>query len=492
VAARFNDAAAFLVAWGVLCLPHLQAGLGDPERAWRSVVLVEAGRYSENICNQGSGVVVATGKIVTNFHVVEGKPSIRIFPRGKQSMRGEAAYVLRVDPRRDLALLGTAANLPAISPAPESSVAVDKFVHAIGYPGGSRCLSSGRISGIANRGNCLMVQTSAEINPGNSGGALVDEDGLLVGINTQIVHYADKTLPVNEAVHVREVQAFAIGTSAYRPLSEDTGRGESETASLPRPSFPGAYPGLPGSGDAAWRSPGTLPRIPATGGSDQPPPAEKEKADAGPLMGAVFQECHTPFATLNHLGAKLVKLDPGGAAEHAGLRLGDIIMVMDDIPVGPVRSFALAVRAKKPGGRVELQLLREGLYKEVVVILGNQWRGTAELPRKTHPRDLNVDDCPPQHDRGRLGLMVGPCPAYLRLPAEAGSLRVLSVTPGLSADRAGIREGDVILGLNGKAPGNSYLFVLQLYALRAGECATLTITRKGKTENIRVTVGWGS
>lgn len=481
--ARFSGAVAFLVGWGALGLPILQAGLGDPERAWPSVVQVVAGNYGETMCNQGSGVVVAPGKIVTNFHVVEGKTDIRILPRGKQSQKEERAMILRLDSRRDLALLMTLADLPVIPAASDESVQIDSFVHAIGYPGGSRRMTSGRIRGITTRGNCLHVQTSAEINPGNSGGALVNDSGHLVGINTRTVHYSGETLPENEAIHVREVMAFAnYGLGGNRNLY-----GSYRPSSLPRstPSWspnPGSL--FPPANNYPWESPDPLPAPPS------PPP--RERANSGPLMGAVFEACDTIFPTLDHRGAKVVSIDPGGAADHAGLKLGDVVMMMDDIPIGPVSTFASTIRSQKPGSRVALQLLRDDLYKEVVVVLGNRWSGVAELPPENRPQELAVDDCPPQFDRGRLGLVVGPCPRYIDLPAGSQGLKIFSVVPGKTADRARLRRGDVILGLNGAPPGNSYSFILRLYGIRPGNQAVLKVLRGTKTEEIPVTVGWGS
>lgn len=492
MAARFKRSIAVLAMLGLLTQPCLQAGLGDPERAWPSVVQVLAGKYGETLCSQGSGVVVAPRKIVTNYHVIEGKTDIRILPRGKQSQREERAMVLRVDPKRDLALLMTMDDLPVIAAAPEQSVQIDDFVHAIGYPGGSRRITSGRIRGITTRGGCLHIQTSAEINPGNSGGALVDDNGCLVGINTRTVHYSGETLAENEAVHVREVMAFAnYGLGAYPSLPDRRIHGSYQPSSLPR-TIPPWMPSTPGNFPSPNRYPWENPIFPPNLQPAEPPPPPRERADTGPLMGAVFEACDTIFATLDHRGAKLVEMDPGGAAECAGMKLGDVVMMMDDIPVGPVRTFTSTVRSQKAGSRVALQMLRDGLYKEVFVTLGTRWKGPEAIPTESHPLELAPDDCPPQFDKGRLGLVVGPCPRYIDIPEGSQGLKILSVVPGLTAHQARLRPGDVILGLNGEAPGNAYEFILRLYGIRPGKQAFLKVLRGKATEQIPVTVGWGS
>jgi S1-C subfamily serine protease len=472
--------------------PTLQASLGDPERAWPSVVQILAEQYGETTCNQGSGVVIAPNKIVTNYHVVEGKTDIRIFPRGKQSKHEVKAIVARVDAKRDLALLTTMVDLPVIATAPDQSVQIDGFVHAIGYPGGSRRITSGRICGITTRGGCLHVQTSAEINPGNSGGALVDNSGRLVGINTQTLRYTGETVVESEAVHVREVMAFANhGLEPYPPFPDRRIYGSNRSNTQPR----GTLPWIPdnsgtfGSDDVRpWDNPGVSSGYPPS----EIPPSPKESADAGPLMGAVLEACDTIFPTLDHRGAKLIAMDPGGAAEHAGLKLGDVVMMMDDVPVGPVRTFASTIRSLKPGNHVALQLLRDGLYKEVVVTLGNRWRGPAELPYSSHASSLPPEDCPPQSDLGRVGLVVGPCPRYINIPPGDQGLKIYSVVPGQNAHRARLMEGDVILALNGTPPGNAYQFILRLYGIRPGQQAKIKILRGSSTEEVPVTVGVGS
>jgi serine protease Do len=209
------------------------------------------------------------------------------------------------------------------------------------------------------------------------------------------------------------------------------------------------------------------------------------------MMGAVFEACDTPFPTLDHRGAKLASMESGGAADHAGMKIGDVVMMMDDIPIGPVQTFASTIKGQKPGGRVALQILRDGLYKEISVVLGDRWVGPCALPTAQHPQDLTPEQCPPQSDRGRLGMVVGPCPAFTDLPAGRHGLKIFSVRPGGAANYAQLEPGDVILGLNGKPPGSAYDFVYRIHGLRLGTKANLQIYRQGKTWDVPVTIQRG-
>ncbi|HEY6759248.1 MAG TPA: trypsin-like peptidase domain-containing protein [Baekduia sp.] len=142
----------------------------------------------------GSGFVVSSdGKIVTNEHVVDGAQSVSV----KLGVNGKAqsAKVLAADASKDLALIQIdATNLKPLSFGDSSAVQVGDNVFAIGNPYGlDHTLTSGIISALgrdiqAPDGTPIKgaLQTDAALNPGNSGGALIDSQGKVVGVNSQI------------------------------------------------------------------------------------------------------------------------------------------------------------------------------------------------------------------------------------------------------------------------------------------------------------------
>ncbi len=141
----------------------------------------------------GSGVIVrANGLIVTNNHVVRGATEINVVLADRREF---AAVVLATDERYDLALLkldGEPGNMPFLELRDSDTLEVGDLVLAIGNPFGlNQTVTSGIISAVARSGgsvteNGFFLQTDAAINPGNSGGALVSMDGRLIGINTAI------------------------------------------------------------------------------------------------------------------------------------------------------------------------------------------------------------------------------------------------------------------------------------------------------------------
>ncbi|GFE48684.1 serine protease [Roseobacter cerasinus] len=142
----------------------------------------------------GSGVILsADGIIVSNYHVVGMATDIRVVLADRREF---TARVLLGDAESDLAILQLegAEGLPFLPFRASDTVEVGELVLAIGNPFGvGQTVSSGIVSGLARSGAAngsgrgYFVQTDAPINPGNSGGALIDVRGQLIGINTSIL-----------------------------------------------------------------------------------------------------------------------------------------------------------------------------------------------------------------------------------------------------------------------------------------------------------------
>jgi putative serine protease PepD len=142
----------------------------------------------------GSGFVVSKdGLIVTNDHVVDGASQVQV--KIGTSNQAQVATVVGADPSRDLALLKVdAGNLPTLSLGDSSSVGVGDPTYAIGNPFGlDHTLTTGIVSALqrnlqAPDGATISgaIQTDAALNPGNSGGPLLDANGKVIGVNSQI------------------------------------------------------------------------------------------------------------------------------------------------------------------------------------------------------------------------------------------------------------------------------------------------------------------
>ena len=152
----------------------------------------EEGERMEEFESQslGSGFIVdADGYVVTNYHVVKDAEEIIVRLSDRREL---AAEVVGGDARSDVALLKVKAdNLPVVKVGKSENLKVGEWVMAIGSPFGfDHSVSVGVVSAIGrnlpSENYVPFIQTDVAINPGNSGGPLFNLDGEVVGINSQI------------------------------------------------------------------------------------------------------------------------------------------------------------------------------------------------------------------------------------------------------------------------------------------------------------------
>lgn len=163
----------------------------------------------------GSGVILGSdGLMVTNYHVVGMATEIRVVLADRTEYDAD---VLLADQDSDLAILQLvgAKNLPFVALRDSATVEVGELVLAIGNPFGvGQTVSSGIVSGLARSGGAggaghgYFIQTDAPINPGNSGGALVDMAGRVIGINTRIVSRSGGSNGIGFAIPAGLVHSF--------------------------------------------------------------------------------------------------------------------------------------------------------------------------------------------------------------------------------------------------------------------------------------------
>jgi serine protease DegS len=247
----------------------------------------------------GSGVVVrADGHILTNNHVIAGADEILVaFSNGQAT----TASVIGSDPETDLAVIKVEANgLHPIALGNSEAVEVGDVALAIGNPFGiGQTVSSGIISAKGRTGISLspyddFIQTDAAINPGNSGCALIDAAGNLIGINTMIFSRSGGS----------EGIGFAIPSQlAMSVLGEIV-----ETGRVTR----------------GW-------------------------------LGIELSS--TPTAGMA-VGLEVTRVLQRGPADQAGLRVGDLIVAIDEQPAVSSAVVSRLIAHAAPGASIELDILR--------------------------------------------------------------------------------------------------------------------------------------
>jgi Do/DeqQ family serine protease len=256
----------------------------------------------------GSGVIVGEdGVIVTNNHVIEGADTIRVVLYDRREFD---AKLVATDEKTDLAILRIKTNgkpLPVIGLSDSDDLEVGDLVLAIGNPFGvGQTVTSGIVSALSRSGVGLsrlgsFIQTDAAINPGNSGGALVGLDGRLVGINTAIFSKSGGSQGIG----------FAVPSNMVRAVI----RGVSEAGKFVRPW-------LGASGQ-------TVNQSIATSLGLEPP--------AGILINSI------------HIH---------GAAKMAGLRIGDVILAVNQHTTPDDNALAYRIATLPVGGQVVLKIWR--------------------------------------------------------------------------------------------------------------------------------------
>jgi S1-C subfamily serine protease len=288
----------------------------------------------------GSGFVVdKDGTILTNAHVVDGADEVRVsFEEGGESIPAE---VKGVDADTDLAVLtidpGRIENPTVLPLGASSELEVGDPVVAIGNPFGlQRTVTTGIVSALqrqidAPSGFSIsdVIQTDASINPGNSGGPLLDAQGRVIGINSQIA-----TGGGEGSVGI----GFAVPIDTAKELLPRLRRGE-----------------------------------------------EIKRAYLGVRMATVTGDMANELDLPRDSGALVETVEDGGPAEDAGLRPtlrddlsgeitepGDLIVSVDGDPVTSADDVVDAVAAKQPGDTLELELSRDGDKRTVRIELGER------------------------------------------------------------------------------------------------------------------------
>jgi S1-C subfamily serine protease len=288
----------------------------------------------------GSGFVIdKAGHVVTNYHVIEGASKVEVSFSGNDEM---PATVIGRDPSTDIAVLRIKrAQGRALTPLELGNsdvVRVGDAVVAIGNPFGlERTVTAGIVSALqreitAPNGFAIerVIQTDAAINHGNSGGPLLNADGRVIGVNSQIESDSGGNVGIGFAVPINTVkdvvsQLLESGKVDHAYIGVEMATITSELASNVR---------LP--------------------------------VDQGVLIQRVRTDSPAARAGLRG-GTTQVVVD--GESYLVG---GDVITKADGQPIESAEQLRSVVTSKQPGDEITLEVHRQNETKEVTVKLGRQ------------------------------------------------------------------------------------------------------------------------
>jgi serine protease Do len=384
----------------------------------------------------GSGVIVdPEGYILTNAHVLKGAQRVQVVlpsplvgasPNlSTLSARGSTmnARIVGQSRETDLAVLKIEAKgLPALPIGKYSNLRQGEMVLAFGSPGGlQNSVTMGVVSAVGRQPDpdspMVYIQTDAPINPGNSGGALVDVDGELVGINTFILTRSGG----NEGL------GFAIPSGIVAV----------------------AYPQL--------RKFGHL-----------------HRGEIGISVQTITPGLAAALGLGKEQGVIISDVLPGSSAETAGLKIQDIILSVDDKPVGSVPIFGMYFYMLQAGDRVKIVVLRGAEQ------LGMQ----VPVTQRQHNVDRVADLIDPQKNLvsklGILGIEIDKKISQM-LPGlrEVSGVIVAARVAGFGGEENSLAVGDVIHALNGMTVISLDFLRSTLDSIKPDSPVVLQIEREG-------------
>lgn len=283
----------------------------------------------KSLKTMGAGCIIdSTGIIVTNKHVVGSNYVVNV------SMADGSSYnanLIDID-NDDLALLKINANrqFPYIKLGDSSKIEVGQKVLAIGNPFGlERTLTTGIISRLDY--NLNRIQTDAAINPGNSGGPLLNAIGELIGINQAILNPSGKSnAGIGFAIPSNTVKRLLAMIKNARILSE-----KAEPSS----------------------------NIPT------------KNLNNSSYNGIVYQTkvfLGVAGKTIGNGTVVITGVAPGSPAAQAGLQFQDVILSVDSTQIKAFDDIGFALKDKKPGDRVNVLYMRNGIVNSSSIILVNR------------------------------------------------------------------------------------------------------------------------
>ncbi len=204
-----------------------------------SIALVVATDRSSRTQSQGSGVVIGTGTVVTNCHVVARTGSAITARVGTDTYE---ATVMVADEELDLCSLSVLGlSAPAVEIGSVGSLRTGQRVYAIGAPYGlDLTISEGIVSSLRDVPAGTVIQTTAAISPGSSGGGLFNLSGQLVGIVTFQSRYGQNLNFAHPADWIAQMRARASSLTAATPSPRPYPPGSSAPPARPVDDSPGA------------------------------------------------------------------------------------------------------------------------------------------------------------------------------------------------------------------------------------------------------------
>ena len=374
----------------------------------------------------GSGFLISSdGYVLTNAHVVRGGDEVIVKLSDKREFK---AKIIGADARTDVALLKIeATGLPKITVGNPDQLKVGEWVVAIGSPFGlENTMTAGIVSA---KGRALPQENFVPFIQTDVAINPGNSGGPLFNLKGEVVG-------INSQIYSRTGGYMGLSFAIPIDVAIDVANQLKETGKVTR----------------GWLGIG---------------------------IQELTKELAESFGMKNTNGALVASVEKGSPAEKGGLQVGDVITQFNGKPINSSSDLPRIVAATPPGKTAPVTVLRKGASRTLNIALG-------EMPTEQSAVAASADD-PTKSEVNRLGLALKELTPQQKKELGKNGLLVLDAQG--AAAQAGIRRGDVILGMNNSQVQSVDQFNKQLSALASGKTVALLVQRGPNTLYVPVKVG---
>ncbi|MES2501243.1 MAG: DegQ family serine endoprotease [Pseudomonadota bacterium] len=374
----------------------------------------------------GSGFIISSdGYILTNAHVVSEADEVLVKLSDKREFK---AKTIGFDKRTDVALIKIeATNLPKVTIGDPNALKVGQWVAAIGSP-----------FGLENTMTAGIVSAKGRALPQENFVPFIQTDVAINPGNSggPLFNLAGEVVGINSQIYSRSGGSVGLSFSIPIDVAIDISNQLKANGKITR----------------GW---------------------------LGVAIQELTKELADSFGMKNTNGALIAGVEKNGPADKGGLEPGDVITKFDNKPIVSSSDLPRAVGASKPGKMAAVEILRKGVVKNLSV-------GVGEMP--TDPNESAAPSkAPAKAEANKIGLSLKELTPQQKkkLNGKNGLLVVDSIG---AAAQAGIRRGDVILGLNNSESQSVEQFNKQINAVAAGKTVAVLVLRGENTLYVPIKV----
>lgn len=374
----------------------------------------------------GSGFIISSdGYILTNAHVVSEADEVLVKLSDKREFK---AKTIGFDKRTDVALIKIeATNLPKVTIGDPNALKVGQWVAAIGSP-----------FGLENTMTAGIVSAKGRALPQENFVPFIQTDVAINPGNSggPLFNLAGEVVGINSQIYSRSGGSVGLSFSIPIDVAIDISNQLKASGKITR----------------GW---------------------------LGVAIQELTKELADSFGMKNTNGALIAGVEKNGPADKGGLESGDVITKFDNKPIISSSDLPRVVGASKPGKMAAVEILRKGVVKNLSV-------GIGEMP--TDPSEAATPSkSPTKAEANKIGLTLKELTPQQKkkLNGKNGLLVVDSIG---AAAQAGIRRGDVILGLNNSESQSVEQFNKQINAVAAGKTVAVLVLRGENTLYVPIKV----